>query len=71
MTTTTKRIATTVLVATLVIALSGCSNMSRRDRNTVIGAGAGAVGGSLLTHGSALGTIGGAAVGGIVGHQVD
>ncbi|MGP2691162.1 glycine zipper 2TM domain-containing protein, partial [Serratia nevei] len=39
-------------------------------RNTAIGAGAGLVGGAVLTNGSALGTLGGAAVGGIIGHQV-
>ncbi|WP_234015316.1 osmotically-inducible lipoprotein OsmB [Cronobacter malonaticus] len=50
--------------------MSGCSNWSKRDRNTAIGAGAGAIGGSVLTNGSALGTLGGAAVGGIIGHQV-
>nr|WP_158302383.1 hypothetical protein [Sodalis glossinidius] len=30
-----------------------------------------AIGGSVLTHSSSLGTIGGGAVGGIIGHQVD
>jgi osmotically inducible lipoprotein OsmB len=44
--------------------------MSRQDRNTVIGAGGGAVAGSVLTGGSALGTVGGAAVGGYIGNQV-
>lgn len=68
---TMKRIATVVLTTTLIVALSGCSNWSRRDRNTAIGAGAGAIGGSVLTHGSALGTLGGAAVGGVIGHQVN
>ncbi|PAW17597.1 osmotically-inducible lipoprotein B, partial [Klebsiella pneumoniae] len=29
-----------------------------------------AIGGAVLTDGSALGTLGGAAVGGIIGHQV-
>lgn len=45
--------------------------MSKRDRNTAIGAGVGAIGGSVLTNGSGLGTLGGAAVGGIIGHQVE
>lgn len=52
-----------------VIALGGCSGMSQRDKNTAIGAGVGAVGGSILTGGSALGTVGGAAVGGVIGNQ--
>ena len=51
-------------------ALGGCGNMSTRDRDTAIGAGVGAVGGSILTGGSAIGTIGGAAVGGVIGNEV-
>jgi osmotically inducible lipoprotein OsmB len=31
----------------------------------------GAVGGSILTGGSAAGTLGGAAVGGVVGHEIN
>lgn len=50
--------------------LSACSNWSKRDRNTAIGAGAGALGGAVLTDGSTLGTPGGAAVGGVIGHRV-
>lgn len=65
-----KKAATVVLAVTLAMSLSACSNWSKRDRNTAIGAGAGAIGGSVLTHGSALGTLGGAAVGGVIGHQV-
>ncbi|PKH26818.1 osmotically-inducible lipoprotein OsmB [Enterobacterales bacterium CwR94] len=68
---TMKRVTTAVLAATLVMSLSACSNMSKRDRNTAIGAGVGAIGGSVLTNGGTLGTLGGAAVGGIIGHQVD
>lgn len=71
MNTNMKRVSAAVLAATLVIALSGCSNWSKRDRNTAIGAGAGAIGGSILSNGSGLGTVGGAAVGGIIGHQID
>ena len=55
---------------TLAMSLSACSNWSKRDRNTAIGAGAGALGGAVLTDGSTLGTLGGAAVGGVIGHQV-
>jgi len=51
------------------IGLGGCSGMSRQDQNTAIGAGVGAVGGAVLTGGSALGTVGGAAVGGVIGHE--
>ncbi|POZ62692.1 glycine zipper 2TM domain-containing protein [Chromobacterium alticapitis] len=56
--------------AALALALlSGCANMSHRQQNTAIGAAAGAVLGSVLTGGDAIGTIGGAAVGGVIGHQ--
>ncbi|MEW5110722.1 osmotically-inducible lipoprotein OsmB [Morganella morganii] len=65
-----KRVSTVTLSAVLLLAVAGCSNMSKRDRNTAIGAGVGAVGGAILTDGSALGTVGGAAIGGLIGHQM-
>jgi len=65
---TMKYLASTLAVAA-VLTLSACSGMSTRDRNTAIGAGAGAVGGSILTNGSTLGTLGGAAIGGYIGNQ--
>lgn len=68
---TAKRFTAAMLAVTLIVSLGGCSNWSKRDRNTAIGAGVGAIGGSVLTNGSGLGTIGGAAVGGLIGHQVD
>lgn len=70
MTTTAKRITAGFLAATFVLSLSACSHWSKRDRNTAIGAGVGALGGAVLTNGSGLGTVGGAAVGGIIGHQI-
>lgn len=70
MASTAKLIATTaMLIGT--IGLSACSGMSTRDRNTAVGAGVGAVAGSVLTNGSSVGTVGGAAVGGVIGNQVD
>jgi len=68
-----KTMKNTVMYSLLAIALLGmsaCSNMSTRDKNTAIGAGIGAVGGAVLTGGSALGTVGGAAVGGVIGNQI-
>lgn len=56
--------------AILLPALSACSGMTTQEKNTAIGAGAGAVGGAILTGGSTAGTVGGAAVGGIIGHEV-
>lgn len=63
------QLTTSAIALALVLSLSACGGMSRQGRNTAIGAGVGAVGGNVLTGGSALGTVGGAAVGGIVGHE--
>ena len=54
----------------MLVIFAGCAGMSAQDKGTAIGAGIGAVGGAVLTGGSALGTVGGAAVGGVVGHEV-
>ncbi len=54
----------------LLLGLGGCAGMSGQDKSTAIGAGVGAVGGAVLTGGSAVGTVGGAAVGGVIGHEV-
>ncbi|MBV2190835.1 osmotically-inducible lipoprotein OsmB [Providencia huaxiensis] len=70
MNTVNKRILSFAVIATVAISVSACSNMSKRDKNTAIGAGVGAVGGAVLTGGSSIGTVGGAAIGGIIGHQV-
>jgi len=58
------------LAAATLLGLAGCAGMSTQDKNTAIGAGVGAVGGAILTGGSAVGTVGGAAVGGVIGHEV-
>lgn len=50
--------------------LTGCAGMSNQEKSTAIGAGAGAIGGSILTGGSTAGTLGGAAVGGYIGHEI-
>ncbi|ATN00619.1 MULTISPECIES: osmotically-inducible lipoprotein OsmB [Enterobacterales] len=67
---TLKKIGTLCVASVLLFSLAGCSSMTKRDRNTAIGAGAGAIGGAILTDGSALGTIGGGVLGGVIGHQV-
>ncbi|MDP1672543.1 MAG: glycine zipper 2TM domain-containing protein [Burkholderiales bacterium] len=67
---TTKRMTATAVSAALLLTLGACSGMSPRDESTAIGAGIGAVGGAVLTGGSAVGTVGGAAVGGLIGNQV-
>jgi len=67
---TMHRFAVGAVAAAVLLGLGGCADMSRRDRDTAIGAGVGAVGGSVLTGGSAGGTVGGAVVGGVIGNQV-
>lgn len=67
---TVQRLAAWSLLVSGALALGACSDMSRRDRDTAIGAGVGAAAGSVLSNGSAAGTIGGAAVGGVIGNQV-
>ena len=66
----TKKLAVTFTAAMLVLCLAGCSNLSTRNKNTIIGASIGAAAGAVLTGGSGIGTAGGAAVGGIIGNQV-
>jgi len=69
---TLKRARTLLTVTTLVAVLGSlcaCNDMSRRDRDTVIGAGVGGVAGAAIG-GNALSTVGGAAVGGVIGNQV-
>lgn len=68
---TKRSIFATTAVALALLGLAGCSNMTAQEKNTAIGAGVGAVGGAILTGGSAVGTVGGAAVGGVIGHEVD
>lgn len=68
---TMQRAMFSAAVATLLFSLSACSGMSTQEKNTAIGAGVGAIGGSVITGGSTAGAIGGAAVGGIIGHEVN
>jgi osmotically inducible lipoprotein OsmB len=67
---TMQRFAVRALAAAVLLGLSACGGMTTQQRDTAIGAGVGAVGGNILTGGSTAGTIGGAAVGGIIGHEV-
>ncbi|WP_260851478.1 glycine zipper 2TM domain-containing protein [Denitromonas ohlonensis] len=62
-----------VLAGIVLLATSACStwdNLSARERSAAIGAGVGGVAGAVMTDGGVLGTIGGAAVGGVIGDQV-
>jgi osmotically inducible lipoprotein OsmB len=70
MNTLTAKKLTTLMVLACALCMTACGSMSTRDKSTAIGAGIGAIGGAVLTGGSALGTVGGAAVGGVIGNQV-
>ncbi len=67
---TVNRFTLSTVSAVMLIGLSACSGMTTQEKNTAIGAGVGAVGGAIITGGSAVGTVGGAAVGGVIGHEV-
>ena len=67
---TIKQMLVCASLVTVALGMAGCSDMSRQDKNTAIGATAGAVIGGVLTGGSTAGVVGGAAVGGVVGNQV-
>jgi len=67
---TMQRFAISTVAAAALLGLGACAGMSAQDQSTAIGAGVGAVGGAVLTGGSAVGTVGGAAVGGVIGHEV-
>ena len=67
---TIQTLVMSTVAAAVLLGLGGCGGMSAREESTAIGAGVGAVGGAILTGGSPLGVVGGAAVGGVVGNQV-
>ena len=67
---TSRKFARTAGIIAVLFALGGCAGMSQQDKSTAAGAGIGAIGGAVLTGGSAVGTVGGAAVGGVIGHEV-
>lgn len=67
---TMHKLTVSAVAVAVLLGLGGCGGMSTRDQDTAIGAGVGAVGGAVLTGGSAIGTVGGAAVGGLIGNQV-
>jgi len=67
---TMQRFAVSAVAAAMLLGLGACGGMTTQQRDTAIGAGVGAVGGNILTGGSAVGTVGGAAVGGVIGHEI-
>jgi osmotically inducible lipoprotein OsmB len=67
---TNQRLAVSAVAVAVMLGVVGCGEMSTRDKDMAIGAGAGAVAGAVLTGGSTVGTVGGAAVGGLIDNQV-
>jgi osmotically inducible lipoprotein OsmB len=67
---TIKQLVVSASLVTVALGMAGCAGMSGQDKNTAFGAGIGAVAGSVLTGGSPIGAVGGAAVGGVIGNQV-
>lgn len=68
---TTQRFTLSAIAVVAMLGLGGCAGMSAQEKNTAIGAGVGAIGGSVLTGGSAIGTVGGAVAGGVIGHEIN
>jgi osmotically inducible lipoprotein OsmB len=64
------KLAVSSILLAVLVGTSGCSGMSTRNKNTAIGAGVGGVAGAVLTGGGTLGTLGGAAIGGVIGNQI-
>ena len=59
-----------ISIIVLTTGLSACAGMSNTERGTLIGAGTGAAVGAVVTGGHPIGIVGGAAVGGIIGHEI-
>jgi osmotically inducible lipoprotein OsmB len=66
---TLRNFSTFLATSAPAVSLVGCGSMSSRDRSTAIGAGVGALRGAVL--GGTAATVGGAAVGGVIGNQMD
>ena len=64
------KFAVVAMTAVVLLDVTACSGMSSRDKSTAIGAGVGAAAGAVVTGGGVLGTLGGAAVGGVIGNQI-
>lgn len=70
---TMKKLFRLTLLSGMILALSACSTwdgMSSREKKMVGGAAVGAATGAWIFDGAVLGTVGGAAVGGLVGDQL-
>jgi len=60
----------TLGIIVIATGLSACAGMSSTEKGTLIGAGTGAVAGSVISGGNPIGIVGGAVAGGIIGHEI-
>jgi osmotically inducible lipoprotein OsmB len=67
---TNHRFTAMTLILAMLISLSACGGMTKREKSTAIGAGVGAAAGAIVTGGGVIGTVGGAAVGAVIGNQI-
>ncbi len=67
---TIRRARFCALAVAVLFGLGACADMVALDKGSSIDAGAGAIGVANLPDGSSVGTVGGAPVGGVIGHDV-
>ena len=60
----------TIGIIVIATGLSACAGMSHTEKGTLVGAGTGAVAGSIISGGNPVGIVGGAVAGGIIGHEI-
>jgi len=65
-----KSMRTSAFAAAFVMVLSGCGGMTEQQKGTATGAVIGGGAGYILGGGGGMETAAGAAVGGVVGHEV-
>ncbi|MFH2035762.1 MAG: glycine zipper domain-containing protein, partial [Candidatus Zixiibacteriota bacterium] len=68
-----KRIVTFVIISAIIVGLTGCASMRKRDKGAIIGATAGAVIGGVIgdkAGNTAVGAILGAVIGGAAGAYI-
>ena len=66
----TQSVKSSSLLLAAALVLGGCAGMTAQEKGTATGAVLGGVAGNVLCGGSVLCTGAGAAVGGVVGHEV-
>lgn len=67
---TLKKVVLGTSAVSLLLVLNARKGMSLRGKTIAVAAGIGGVAGSILTAGSAPGSIGGAAIGSLIGNQM-